>query len=81
MLTLFLLKDIRALKNVKKIVFLDEKEEILNDIDSDDIILFVGTKESFPNKKNIPYFHRNQIDEITLFIMNFLRINILSFMA
>jgi len=62
---------------IPKIIFVDEHEKILDDIKEDrfeNIVAFSGLEERYdhlPSDK--PYFHRDDIDGLKLFIENFLK--------
>ena len=57
--------------SLKKIVFLDDHEDILSKIDCQNIIAFIGNTSLSHTHKSIPYFHRDNIEEIELLIKKY----------
>ncbi len=59
----------KKMSNIKKIIFLDDQNQILSSLNKEDILAFIGKNLTNKIDKNYPYFHRDDITGIKTFIL------------
>ena len=68
---IFFIEGYKRQKGLKKIVVLDEDNAIAKEVEKADILCYVGREKGLKTFNKFAYFHRDEVDEIKGFILNY----------